>query len=332
MTVVDIHTHMITEAWVERLRQHGAPQYTVGRRPDGIEALVENGSMTMAMIPRMFDLDLRIADMDKAGIDVAVLSLTSPNVYWGGAEVSAETARVINDGMRDAQAARPGRIRYLASLPWQYPELAVAELARVCEGGERGAEAAVGVMVLANINGMALTDPHFEPIWREIGRRGLAVFVHPTNPPGSADMELGPLRLLPTVGFTYDTTLAVARMVMDGFFDRFPNLKIVAAHGGGTLPYLSARMDLFFHDTPAETRRISEPPSVYLRRLYYDAALYDTGSLSLCMDLGGPERVMFGTDYPHPTDISGILNRVRDLPGDQSKAVLGGNATRLFGL
>lgn len=330
MTVVDIHTHMITEAWVDRLRQYGAPQYTVGRRPDGVEALVQNGSMTMAMIPRMFDLDLRIADMDEAGIDIAVLSLTSPNVYWGGAEVSAETARVINDGMGQAQAARPDRIRYLASLPWQYPDLAVAELARARAGGEGGG--AVGVMVLANIDNMALTDPHFEPVWREIDRRGLAVFVHPTDPPGSDAMDLGPLRLLPTVGFTYDTTLAITRMVMDGFFDRFPNLKIVAAHGGGTLPYLSARMDVFFHDTPAESRRISEPPSAYLRRLYYDAALYDTGSLSLCMELGGAERVMFGTDYPHPTDIPGILDRIRDLPGDQSAAVLGGNAMRLFGL
>ncbi len=326
MTVVDIHTHMISESWVAQLREHGAPDYAIGRRPDGIEALVENGSMTMPLIPKMFDLDLRIADMDEAGIDIAILSLTSPNVYFGDGAASAATARIINDAMAEAQTARPDRIRYLASLPWQYPELAVSELIRACDNG------AVGVMVLANIRGAALTDPAFEPIWREIDRRALPVFVHPTNPPGAEAMDLGPLRLLPTIGFTFDTSLAVTRMVLDGFFDRFSDLRIIAAHGGGVLPFIASRIDLFFHDTPAERRRITEPPSSYLRRLCYDAILYDTDSLAQCMALGGPDNVMFGTDYPHATDVPGILGRIRDLPAERSKAVIGGNAERVFRL
>lgn len=326
MTVVDIHTHMITESWVEQLRRHGAPDYAIGRRPDGVEALLENGSLTMPMIPEMFDLDLRIADMDRAGIDVAVLSLTSPNVFWGGAEISAETARAINQGMQEIQAARPDRIRYFASLPWQYPDAAVAELGRACEDG------AVGVVVLANIRGAALTDALFEPVWQEIDRRGLPVFVHPTSPPGAEAMDLGPHRLLPTVGFTFDTALAILRMVLDGFFDRFPRLNIIAAHGGGTLPFLASRIDLFFHDTAKERRRIAEPPSAYLRRIYYDAVLYDPESLALCLKLAGADHVMFGTDYPHATDIPGLLDCAGALPADQSAAILGGNAERLFGL
>jgi len=326
MTVIDIHTHMISEGWVDQLRRHGAPEFAVGRRPDGVEALIENGSMTMPLIPEMFDLGLRLADMDKDGIDVAVLSLTSPNVYWGSAEVSAETAQIINDAMAEAQTAEPDRIRFIAALPWQYPDAAMAELARA-----RG-KGAVGVMVLANIAGMALTDPDFEPVWAEIDRRGLPVFVHPTNSPAPGGMDLGPLRLLPTVGFTFDTTLALTRMVLDGFFDRYANLDIIAAHGGGVLPFIASRIDLFFENTSPAQKKISQPPSTYLRRIYYDAVLYDTATLALCMDLGGADRVMFGTDYPHATDVPGILEYVGELPADQKQAVFGGNATRLFGL
>ncbi len=326
MTVIDIHTHMISEAWVEQIREHGGAALSVGRRPDGIEALIENGSMTMPLIPEMFDPELRMRDMDKDGIDIAVLSLTSPNVYWGGEEVSTETARIINDCMAETQTAYPDRIRYIAALPFQYPDAAVAELARACGNG------AVGVMVLATIDGRPLTDPRFEPVWEAIDKRALPVFLHPSNPPGADSMDLGPLRLLPTVGFTFDTTLAITRMVLDGFFDRFPNLDLIAAHGGGVLPFIASRIDLFFEHTMPSQKKIDRKPSDYLRRIYYDAVLYDSATLAMCMDLGGSDRVMFGTDYPHATDVPGILGRIRDLPGDQRDAVLTGNAARLFGL
>ena len=117
-----------------------------------------------------------------------------------------------------AQKIYPDRIRYFATLPWQYPKSALTELARACENG------AVGVMVLANIQGKKLIDPDLKPIWREIDRRGLPVLIHPATPPGSRDMELG--RLLPTLGFTFDTSLAISRMIFDGFLvDAWPEKK-----------------------------------------------------------------------------------------------------------
>src|SRR5258708_29042852 len=109
-------------------------------------------------------------------VDIAILSLTCPNVYWGGAEVSHEAARIVNDDMARAEKAYPGRIRWMASLPWQYPELAVAELRRACDRG------AVGVMVLANIDGRSLTDPLFAPLWQESDRRALPGLVPPPAP------------------------------------------------------------------------------------------------------------------------------------------------------
>ena len=326
MTVVDVHTHMLCDEWVRRIRQYGAPAYAIGKRPDGQEGLIEHGVPTMALQPALFDYEHRLRCMDEAGIDIAVLSLTSPNVYWGSAETSAETARIINDDMAAAQRAFPGRIRYLASLPWQYPDLAVKELTRACDNG------AVGIMVLANVEGRHLTDRQFASIWSEIDRRRLPVLVHPTAPVGAEKMDLDSVRLHPTVGFTFDTSLAVLRMVLEGFFDRYPKLKIIAAHGGGFLPFIVGRIDMFYRSNFPYQKKIAEPPSSYLKHIYYDAVVYQMDSLQMCINLAGAERVLFGTDFPMPTDIPRILGQVNALPDNQAEKVRGGNALRIFNL
>src|SRR5687768_17709269 len=141
-----------------------------------------------------------------------------------------------------AQSRRyPDRIRFMCSLPWQHPKLAVAELKRACD--ELGA---VGVMVLANIAGRSLTEKIFNPIWREIDKRGLPVLVHPSAPPGTAELDVMRYNLIASVGFMFDTSLAVARMIYDGFFDRYSNLKRIASHGGRALPHIAGRLDICF--------------------------------------------------------------------------------------
>src|SRR5260370_763321 len=167
MPVIDVHTHMLNQQWLELLRRHGKPRYAVQKSMDAPEGIFLDGAPFMAPQEGHSDYDGRIRAMDAARVDIAILSLTCPNVYWGGAEVSHEAARIVNDDMARAEKAYPGRIRWMASLPWQYPELAVAELRRACDRG------AVGVMVLANIDGRSLTDPLFAPLWQEIGRRAV---------------------------------------------------------------------------------------------------------------------------------------------------------------
>ncbi len=327
MSVIDIHTHMMSDSWLGLLKQHAAPHYSIAPIKGGYDAIHEQGAPFLTLTPGMFDYDVRFKAMDQAGVDLAVISLTCPSVFWGSAEVSANAARVINDDMRSAEIAHPDRIRFLATLPWQHPGLALEELARACDAG------AVGVMALANVRGMHLTDPYLAPIWKAIDERGLPVLVHPTNPPGYGEMDLMKYNLIATVGFVYDTTLAITRMVMDGFLDRYPNLKIIAAHGGGTIPYVNARIDKF-HELMATSReRISATPGSYFQRLYYDAVVYQDNALRACIDLAGPEHVLYGSDYPHVTgDMPGCLARVHSLPVDQRKAILGENARRLFGI
>ena len=220
--VIDVHTHMLTEAWVKLLEQHGKPRYSLETVKGGLRAIHLDGAPFMTPVPPMFDWKQRIANMDKAGVDIAVTSLTCPNSFFGSAEVSLKAAQVMNDDMAAAQKAWPDRIRFFASLPWQHEKLALEELKRACDHG------AVGVMVLANIGGLPLTHPSFANVWKEIDRRELPVLVHPTAPPGVAEMGMHEFQLTAPIGFTFDTTLAIGRCIFDGFLDRYPKLKLIA--------------------------------------------------------------------------------------------------------
>jgi len=324
--VIDVHTHVLTEDWFQLLQQHGGPRYSVKPVAGGLRAIHLDGAPFMTPVPPMFDYGLRLATMDRCGVDVCVVSLTCPNVFWGGPDVSLQAARIMNDDMASAQAAHPGRLRWFASIPWQYPERALAELERAHAAG------ACGVMVLANIDGRSLTDDAFAPIWAAIDAKALPVLVHPTAPPGVADMDMVRFQLTASLGFTFDTSLAVARMIYDGFFDRYRRLKIIAAHGGGALPYLIKRMDQCFRNIPACREKIAVEPSQYMSRIYADSVLFSPESLALCVNEFGADNVMYGSDYPHTIgDMPGCLARVDGLPDTQRDKVRGLNARRVFG-
>lgn len=146
-------------------------------------------------------------------------------------------------------------------------------------------------------------------------------------------MHLGEYGLIPPIGFMFDTTLAISRMILDGFFDRYPNLKIIASHGGGTLPYLAGRLDRCHEMIPACADVIREKPSSYLQNIYYDTVVYEQAALELCINVGGSDNVMFGSDYPHNIgDMKGCLARVNTLPDGTAKKLRDGNAVRIFNL
>jgi len=318
MKVIDVHTHMLNREWLELLRQHGAPRYGVRKRSDSAHEIVFDGAPFMTPMPGHFDWDLRIQEMDKAKVDLAIVSLTCPNVYWGGEETSLQAARIVNDDYARAQRTWPDRIRWMCSIPWQHPQAAIGELKRAQASG------AVGVMVLANLDEMSLTDERFSAVWQAIDDLALPVLVHPTAPPGTPAMDLRSYNLIASVGFMLDTNLAIARMMFDGFFERFPNLKIIAAHAGAALPYLVGRLDQCFDHMPACRAKISSKPSEFMRHIYYDAVTYQQEPLELCIKVGGADHVMYGSDYPHNIgDMVGCLARVDALPAAQRDAVRG---------
>lgn len=326
--VIDVHTHMFSQDYLDLVAEKGAPKYTLGKNKGGQDAIFAYGAPYVTLFPEMIDYAKRIENMDKAGVDIAIVSLTAQNCYFGGPEVSLKAAQLVNDDMAYQQTLYPDRIRWFTSLPWQYPELALQELDRTVNQSS-----AVGVYVAANIDGLNLTDPMFVPIWDKIDEMGLPVLVHPTAPKGSADMDLDEYGLVPPIGFMFDTTLAIARMVLDGFFERYQNMKVIASHGGATLPYLAGRLDRCHEMIPDCREKITKKPSEYLRNVYYDAVVYTQEALQLCVDQMGEDNVMYGSDYPHNIGhMEGTLSRVNALDERVKHKVRGDNAERIFNL
>jgi aminocarboxymuconate-semialdehyde decarboxylase len=326
MTVIDVHTHMFTAGWLELLKTRGGA-FNLQTRPDGKQEIFRGNTPVVIPQPGHFDYDLRIREMDTAGIDVAIVSLTCPNVYWGDAATSTLAARESNDSMAQAQATYRGRIRWFASLPWEYPEQAVAELRRCHASG------AVGVMVLGNIAGRDLIDPLFAPVWEAIDALALPVLVHPTDPQGAEHMAIGPHNLFWSVGFTYDTTLAISKMIFDGFFDRYARLKVIASHGGGTLPYLVGRLDKGNEVEFDHLRKMKRTPTEYLRHIYYDSITYSPQALAYLVSVVGASQVMLGTDWPHRVHEAPVArSKLGVLSAAEQAMVASDNARAVFGL
>jgi len=315
---------MLSDHWLQRIQEFGGPEYSV-KALKGQDVIHMHDAPFMTLMPGMFDFDMRIKKMDEAGVDMAIVSLTCPSAYWGGAEASNQTSVMMNDHFAEQQSIWPDRLRWFATLPWQYPELAVAELDRAHAAG------AVGVFVSANVVGMSLTDPTLAPIWAAIDAKELPVLVHPGAPPGVGEMDVQRFNLTASVGFMFDTTLAISRMIYDGFFDRYKKLKIIASHGGGYLPYIVGRLDFCHQNMPPAREVIERPPSSYFPQLYFDSVVFTQGALNLCLDVAGADNVVYGSDYPHNIgDMAGCLSRVDALPADQRDKVRGDNVLRIF--
>ncbi len=320
--IVDTHTHMVTEDYLAMLRREGGPKYTFRTLPGGGEVIDKDGVPFFTLLPPMWDFDKRISDMDAAGVDMAVISLTSPNAIFADRDLSRRAARLMNDAFAEAQTAYPDRLRWFAALPWTDPAAAVEELARAVAMG------ASGVIAVATVDGAPLTDPAYAPIWQAIDAAGLPVFLHPSVPPGEAALGLAEYNLSPPIGFVFDTTLAISRMLYDGFFERYPNIRMILAHGGGALPFLIGRLDVCHENIPACRAGTPHLPSEFLDRLYLDGVVFTGGALDLCIETVGAGRMLFGSDYPH--NIGDMAGRLKLL--DSRKVPHRANAEKLFGL
>lgn len=322
---IDIHSHMLCREWLDLFKAHSGPRFQIKPVLGKQEVIHADGVPFMTPTAPMFDYPARLKAMDDAGVAMAVLSLTGPNVYWGDAQASSQAARVMNDSFAQACRQHPDRFRWMASLPFQFGPEALEELSRCHALG------AVGVMALANIGGEPWTAPAFAPIWAAIEKLELPVFMHPTVCCGMEQMGMADYQLSASVGFPFDSTMAVARMIYDGFFDRFPGLKLVVAHGGGTLPFLAGRLDRMWEVIPACREKIARRPSEYLKQIHADTALYTTKALLDTIDCFGPDNVLYGTDFPHGNaDMGPSLERIDTLEPPLRDAVRGGNARRLF--
>jgi aminocarboxymuconate-semialdehyde decarboxylase len=279
----------------------------------------------------MSDTAERIRAMDEQGIDVQALSI---NPYWYAADrdVARELIRIQNEALAGICAAQPDRFVAFASVALQHPDLAVQQLQDgVTRYGLRGA--GLG----GSVNGEELSDPKFHPFWAKAEELGVLVFIHPQ---GTAELErTGRLRgnglLTNTIGNPLETTIALSHLIFDGTLDRFPGVKICAAHGGGYLPSYAARSDAVQTTFPHRmTGTLQKKPTEYLRQLYFDSIVFTPQALRHLVAETGAGQVVMGTDYPFPwtsTSVDHILG-TPGLSDADRVAMLGGTAMRLLGI
>lgn len=317
----DLHTHYYPEAFFRLIEEVGGA-FSFGTDPTGRTIIRYRGSRFFGITPPMTDPARRLEDMDRVGIDVEVLSLSTPNVYFAPPARQAEVARLVNDAYADLAARHPTRFKGFASIPMDDPDAALRELERTQDELRMN-----GVIVLSNINGRALTDPRYRPFFVECDRRRVCVFIHPMIPASAepfAEYVLGPI-----IGFPFDTTLAVARLCYAGVFRELPNIRWILGHLGGAVPYLMERMDNGWRDFAECRVNIDELPSTYLKRLYYDTVSFSTAALSLTRDLVGADHMVMGSDYPH---LLGSIERAvssiesLDIPAADKDRIFSGTA------
>jgi aminocarboxymuconate-semialdehyde decarboxylase len=265
--------------------------------------------------------------MDAAGIDMQVLS-PSPGhyCYWAEEELAGEIARTVNDALCEVAAKNGRRMVALGTLPMQSPRLAVQELRRcVQELGMRGVE------ISTNVEGAELSDPRFEPILAAAEELGAVVFLHPAG--FTQGERLTDFHLNNVIGNPLETTVAVSHLIFGGSLDRLPGLKLVLAHGGGTLASYTGRFD-HAHHSRQDCAHCKHPPSYYLQRMHFDSIVFDPAELQNLVGKFGAERILAGTDYPYDmaeSDLLGFIDRVGLSPQDAA-SILGLNAAKLLGL
>jgi aminocarboxymuconate-semialdehyde decarboxylase len=190
-----------------------------------------------------------------------------------------------------------------------------------------------GVMLFSNINGVALSDERFWPIYEAANDAGAVLYIHPAHPVNVEMMQT--YWLMPLVGFLFDTTLAAASLVFTGVAERFPRIRWALCHLGGAIPYLAERLDRGFHAFPDCRAHIDRPPSTYLREFYYDTVNFNQGALRLAIEFAGADRILAGSDYPHQIgSIPSMLEAIDVLPvsEDEREGIRWRNAARLLGI
>jgi len=272
------------------------------------------------------DIDYRQSVLEREGVDTQAITFTTPGTHVEPPDRAIRFARLVNDAFARIVRERSPRFNALATLPLNDAEASVTELRRAMT--ELGLP---GAMLFSNVNGVALADPRYFPLYEEANRLGAVLHIHPTDPVGVEAMT--EFWLMPLVGFLFDTTLAAAKLVFAGVPERWPNIKWVLSHLGGAIPYLAERLDRGWRAFPECRDRISRAPSEYLRRFYYDSVNFDPAALRLAVDFAGAEQILAGSDYPHQIGSIPLMHESLAALGvsrEERERIRGGNASRLY--
>ncbi|HUB48853.1 MAG TPA: amidohydrolase family protein [Acetobacteraceae bacterium] len=325
---IDIHCHVLSEKAEALFRESGLAD----NRPREVFANAGTRAVNREQARRtrvqFTSVEQRLADMDVMGIDIQALTPAPNQTYYDTpADLGIATARAVNDNIADIVGRHPDRFAGLGTVPFQAPDLAVAELERLHKSlGLHGIE------IATNVAGEDLSADRFRPIFAKAEALGLTLFMHPTG--FTEARRFADHYFTNVIGNPLDTTVAVHHLIFGGVLEQCPRLKLVLAHGGGYLPAYSGRIDHAASARPDTGEKIREMPTTYLRRLYFDSLVYTHPQLEYLVRQYGADHVLMGTDYPADmgeVDPVGFVEGAALSEADRT-AILGGNAARLLGL
>ncbi len=324
--IIDVHNHYYPPAYLDAL-EHGPSNVRVTRDAEGNPCVHYPGDYNVC-VPGHRDIDYREQVLREAGVDTQLISLTTPGTHVEEARAAARLAALVNDAFARVVADRHGRFAALATLPLNDPGASVNEFRRAT-----GELHLPGAMLFSNVNGVALYHQRFWPLYEAADDAGAVLMIHPTHPVGVEAML--DYWLMPLVGFLCDTTLAAAGLVFSGVAERFPRIRWLLGHLGGAIPYLAERLDRGFEAFKECRANISQPPTTYLKRFYYDTVNFDPRAIELAIAFAGADHILAGSDYPH--QIGSIQKMLASLgavnAGEEiRRKILGENAARLLGL
>jgi aminocarboxymuconate-semialdehyde decarboxylase len=330
MKVVDVHTHFIPMEFVELLRSgDGPPGMEVVDREGRDPLIVHDNGLRYPVLPDFHDATAKLDQMDRDGIDVSIVSV-SPTLflYWTAPEDTARVARLLNDAGHALAGQSGGRIAAMATVPMNDPPAAAAELRRA--HGELGM---TGVEIGTCVESLQLDDPSLDAFYAAAAELGTPVMLHPYLSMISApDPPLRGYHLSNVVGNPFDTSVAAARLIVGGVFDRHADLHVLLVHGGGSLPYQLGRLQHAWEVREETSEVARRSPIECVENLLFDTVIFEQRALDFLLDLATAERVLFGTDIPFDmADLSALDIRER-LDDETAQKVLAANALRAYGI
>jgi aminocarboxymuconate-semialdehyde decarboxylase len=326
---VDVHAHVLLPEVDALVAGHPglAEARALDARRNGPDALSVNGPMVRERIPKLTDVTVRLAAMDAQGVDVQLVSPSPSHYhYWADEETAEKVYRLANEATAAHCAQAPDRLHGLGLVPLQHPDQAVRALEHALNQGMAGVE------ISSHAPGRELSDPAYEPFWSRAAATGALLFLHPFG--CTLDERLDRWYLSNTVGQPTENAVALSHLIFSGVLDRHPELKLIAAHGGGYLPTHIGRSDHAWATRSDAGAGCAHLPSSYLKRIHFDSLVHDPYVLRELIRAVGPDRVLLGSDFPFDMgtdDPVGALRAAR-LPDADFHAVRGGNAAALLRL
>ena len=322
--IIDTHAHII----VPEILREATPAEEWRPRVvwENNRQFIEYGPKRIGSATREFvQIEKILGEMTKSGVDAVLLCPWVSLVrYEATPQESLAACQVQNDALAGLVKKYPKRIAALGMIPLQDVPLAIKELERLMKSGLSGVE------IGTHVNGVYPGDARFRPFWEACDSLGAFVFIHPVEGGGRA--ELRDYYMWNVIGNPLETTVAAGHLILSGVMDAYPRLKILLAHGGGTLPYLHGRLDRGFKQRPEINKVISKTPTEYLKQFYFDTITHDPVVLRGLVDFVGADHVLLGSDYPFDMGNENPVELVRsaNLGIDSEKKILGDNASQLL--